>query len=168
MASPARSRSHTQSVTFTEPLHVVDAPEEADRMQFALNKFLAFLRHLWRDEPTAFIELASWSFVSSWSWSLIAFGLGPLPTSIAAQFDRGPYFAMALLGAALSVVQLVAMVSRRERPRAWCSLVTAIWLGGLAGSLIGGDYRVPSGIGYLALAILSLFPFWKVRHSRPI
>lgn len=167
MASPARSRSRT--VTLTEPLHVVDAPEESDHtVRFAVSKFLAFIRHLWRDEPTALLEVACWAFVLSWSVSLLLFRTEPLPVSIKAQFERGPYLTMALVGALLSVVQLVAMVSREERPRAWCSFCSAVWLGGLALSLLGADYRVPSGLGYLALALLALLPFWKVRRHRPI
>ena len=165
MASPARSRINL--VPPPEATVVFDKTPIPIRqvVTSAIRRFTAFVVHMWRVEPTAYLELTTWAFVASWSQSFLLFRTGPLPVSIAEQFERGPFFLMAIIGLALSIVQLVAMVSRRERPRAYCSVGTAIWLGGLAFSLLAGDPRVPSGPAYLLLSFLALLPFWKVRHG---
>lgn len=165
MATPARTRIHLAPPP--EATVVFDnAPIPIRRVVTgAARQFAAFVVHMWRVEPTAYLELTTWAFVASWSQSFILFRTGPLPVSIAEQMEREPYFPMAVLGLALAIVQLVAMISRRERPRAYCSACTAIWLGGLAFSLLAGDLRAPSGPAYLLLSFLALLPFWKVRRG---
>lgn len=130
--------------------------------RFTLAKILAFAKRVVVEEPTLLAEIAAWGFIVSWSYSLLAHRTATLPDPIAQAFESGPYLKMAIIGAALASVQFVAMVSGNERARALCSFVAAIWLGGLATSLIAGDFRVPSGLGYVILSGLSLLAFWRV------
>jgi hypothetical protein len=130
-----------------------------------MGKIVTFVRHVLHEAPTLLAELAAWFFIASWSFSLLMFHTSPLPGPIAQTFEAGPYYKMAAIGAALAMVQLVAMVSLEERSRSACSFAAAIWLGGLATSLIAGDARVPSGLGYIGLAFLCLLAYWRV-HPR--
>lgn len=165
MATPARSRHRPH----TAPGETVVLDEAVKQIRFGSRftwaRLRTFVRRVVCDEPTLLGEISGWGFVASWSVSLLLYRTSPLPDAIAAQFERGPYFAMAILGAILAAVQLAVMVSQQERPRAVCAFFTSVWLGGLAMSLFGGDARVPSGFGYLILSSLSMLAFWRV-HPR--
>lgn len=131
-------------------------------LRFVVAKVATFVRRVLREEPTLLAELGAWGFIASWSYSLLMYRTSTLPVSIAQTFERGPYFTMAIFGAVLAVVQLVAMVSLEERPRALCAFLSSLWLAGLAASLLAGDGRVPSGLGYVLLSFLSMLAYWRV------
>jgi len=137
--------------------------DQAPILRPAAARLAAFVRRIVRDEPTLLAELGSWAFVASWSFSLLVYRTAMLPEPIAQSLERWSYLYMAIIGAALAIVQLGAMICDHERARAVCSYVAAIWLGGLAASLFFGDYRVPSGFGYVALSFLSLLGYWRVK-----
>lgn len=163
MASHVRTRIHAApppveaTVVFDQtPLMVRHG------LHFVVTKVAAFVRRVLREEPTLLAELGAWGFIASWSYSLLMYRTSTLPASIAESFERGPYFTMAIVGAVLAVVQLVAMVSLEERPRALCAFLSSLWLAGLAASLLAADGRVPSGLGYVLLSFLSMLAYWRV------
>lgn len=158
MASPCRARIH-----LAPPPEATVVFTQAPIIRPAAARIAAFVRRIVHDEPTLLAELGSWAFVASWSFSLLVYRTAMLPTPIAQAFERGAYFTMAVIGAILAVIQLSAMVGDHERARALCSYATSIWLGGLAASLFFGDYRVPSGLGYVAMSFLSMLGYWRVK-----
>jgi len=168
MASPTRAKIHLAPPP--EATVVFDqAPQILRRgARSTVERFGAFVIHLWKVEPTSFIEFGAWILITVWSVSLILFGVAAFPPRLIATFESGPYFPMALLGLAISVVHLGVMVSRDERLRAHMSFIAAVWIGGLAGSLIVGDYRVPGGLVYLSFALLNFLPCWRVWRGHRI
>lgn len=131
--------------------------------QTLVRRCAAFWRRVWLEDSTLLAEIACWGFVLSWSCSLLMYRTQPLPAPYGDTFESLPYFRMAIFGAVLSVAQFVSMLSLNERARSVCSFHSAVWLGGLAFSLLAADRRVPSGLGYLLLCSISLLSFWRVR-----
>ena len=164
MASPARAPRVNLSPPPGETVVFDDAVLKIrSGGRFTLAHSRTFVARIFAEAPTLAAEIAAWTFVTSWSISLLLYRTDTLPASIAQSFERGPYFTIAILGALLAPLQLVAMVTLHERARALCSFASAIWLGGLAGALFAGDARVPSGAGYVGLSFLSLLGYRKVK-----
>lgn len=131
--------------------------------RFTIARLRMFRARVFAEAPTFAAEIVTLAFIAPWSYSLLVYRTSTLPAPIAAQFESGPYYTMAIVGIVLTLVQSVAMVSLHEKFRASCSLAAAVWLGGLAASLYAGDSRVPSAIGYLALSSIGLMGYWKVK-----
>ena len=169
MASPSRSRIHLApppveaTVVFDKATPIIQRGARS-----TVERFCAFVVHLWKVEPTSFIEFGAWILITVWSVSLLVFGDAAFPPRLIATFESGPYLGMALLGLAISGVHLGAMVSRDERARARMAFIAAVWIGGLAGSLIVGDYRIPGGLVYLSFALLTFLPCWRVWRGHRI
>lgn len=171
MSSPARSRPPMKINSPPVERAVVfdQAPILLRRgARSTLERFWAFILHLWKVEPTSFIEFGAWLLITIWSVSLLAFGIAAFPPRLVATFEGGPYATMAVLGLVISVVHLVVMVSRDERARARMAFVAAVWIGGLATSLIVGDYRIPGGLVYLSFALMTFLPCWRVWRGHRI
>jgi hypothetical protein len=131
--------------------------------RFTIVRLRLFWRRLFAEAPTFAAEIVTLAFVAPWSCSLLMYGTSILPPAIAVQLESNSYFTMAIVGVLLAVVQLVAMLSLHDKFRATCSLASALWLGGLAGLLYAGDFRVPSALGYFALSFIGLMGYWKVK-----